>query len=248
MEYLRAIMEIYNLGNRVVNNYLVGLENGGYVLIDTGYAGSYPAFRRRLQKTGVHPEEIKFVFLTHAHDDHAGFLNEVLAVTDARVILHPKAIDGLLKGQNSFEGGCSSRMAWLFCQLLALFGKGKHRYPPLRKEYLDRMLPLDSPAFRALSLPFTVIGMPGHTADHIALLKDGLLFCGDAAMNNYPSVKRTIIWIEDLDQYRLSWEKMIALNPERIYPAHGKPFPVQDLKKFRSHLDHIRLFPLADKQ
>ena len=238
-------MKIYNLGNRGVNNYLVSLDDGGYVLIDTGYAGSYPAFRKRLQEAGVQPAEIKYVFLTHAHDDHDGFLNEVLAVTDARVILHPKAVGGLLKGQNSFEGGCSSRLAWLFCQILALLGKGAHKYPPLEEKYLDRLITIDSPAFKTLSLPFEVIETPGHTADHISMLLDGILFCGDAAMNDFPSIKRTIIWIEDLDQYRQSWEKMIALSPDRIYPAHGRPFPVQDLKRFRSHLDHIRLFPLA---
>lgn len=32
---------IYNLGNRVVNNYLVSLKGGGYVVIDTGYAEYY---------------------------------------------------------------------------------------------------------------------------------------------------------------------------------------------------------------
>lgn len=235
---------IYNLGNRVVSNYLVSLDNGGYVLIDTGYAGNYPAFRKRLKKTGVSPGEIKYVFLTHAHDDHDGFLNEVLAITDAPVILHPKAVDGLLRGQNSFEGGCSSRLAWLFCQILALFGKGEHKYPPLRKEYLDRLVTIGSPAFRALSLPFEVIATPGHTADHISLLMDGILFCGDAAMNNFPSVKRTIIWIEDLEQYKRSWEKMIALHPKMVFPAHGKPFPVEDLGKYRSYLDRIKLYAL----
>lgn len=231
---------VYNLGNRVVNNYLVSLDDGGYVLIDTGYAENYPAFRKRLEKTGVSFKEIEYIFLTHAHDDHAGFLNEVLAITDAKVILHPKAIDRLLEGQNSFKGGCSSRLAWLFCQILALFGKGEHKYPPLKKEYLDRLITIDSPAFMALSLPFEVIETPGHTADHISMLKDGILFCGDAAMNGFPSIKRTIIWIEDLEQYKRSWEKMIELNPTLVYPAHGKPFPTSDLKKYQSHLDKIR--------
>ena len=235
---------ICNLGNRVVNNCLVSLDGGGYVLIDTGYAEHFPAFRKRLEKIGVSPKEIKYVFLTHAHDDHAGFLNEVLGITDARVILHPKAVDGLLKGQNSFEGGCSSRLAWIFCQILALFGKGGHKYPPLKKEYLDRLVTIDSSAFKTLSLPFKVIGTPGHTADHISMLKDGILFCGDAAMNGFPSIKRTIIWIEDLEQYRQSWARMIALNPIMIYPAHGKPFPTSDLKKYQGHLNNIRLYPL----
>jgi len=236
---------VYNLGNRVVNNYLVSLDDGGNVLIDTGYAENYPAFRRRLMKTGVLPKEIKYVFLTHAHDDHDGFLNEVLAITDAKVILHPKAIDRLLMGQNSFEGGCSSRLAWLFCQILTLLGKGEHKYPPLKKEYLDRLITIDSPAFKALSLPFEVIETPGHTTDHISMLKDGLLFCGDAAMNNFPSIKRTIIWIENLEEYKKSWEKMIALNPKMVYPAHGKHFPTKDLEKYRSYLDSIKLYPLA---
>ena len=235
---------IYNLGNRVVNNYLVSLDGGGYVLIDTGYAENYPAFRKRLERTGVSPKEIRYIFLTHAHDDHAGFLNEVLAITDARVILHQKAVDGLLSGQNSFKGGCSSRLAWIFCQILALFGKGEHKYPSLKEEYLDRLVTIDSPAFKTLSLPFEVIETPGHTADHISMLKDGILFCGDAAMNNFPSIKRTIIWIEDLEQYRQSWEKMIELNPAMVYPSHGKPFPTNDLKKYYSHLADIRLYSL----
>ena len=117
---------IIDLGSRVVNNYLI-TGPGGAVLIDTGYDGSFPRFMKRLKASGVRPEDIRYVFLTHAHDDHAGFLNEVLAVTGAEVILHPKAVEGLKKGQNSFEGGCSSYLAYLFCQVLAMFGHGDHR-------------------------------------------------------------------------------------------------------------------------
>ena len=120
-------MTILNLGNRVVNNYLISSE-AGWILIDTGYAGGFPRFMKRLKKHHIPPKDIRYVFQTHAHDDHAGFLNEVLAATDAQVILHPKAIEGLKSGQNSFKGGCSSCLAWLFCQVLALFGHGDHRY------------------------------------------------------------------------------------------------------------------------
>ena len=115
---------IHNLGNRIVNNYLIA-SDVGYILIDTGYEGSFPRFLKMLGKNGIDPREIRYVFLTHAHDDHAGFLNELLSATDAQVLLHPKAVAGLRRGQNSFEGGCSSRPAWLFCQILALFGHGK---------------------------------------------------------------------------------------------------------------------------
>ena len=187
-------MTIINLGTRVVNNYLISSE-AGRILIDTGYAGGFAHFQKMLARHGVRPEEIRYVFLTHAHDDHAGFLNEVLAATGADVILHPGAVEGLKRGQNSFEGGCSSLLAWLFCQVLALFGHGEHRYPPIREEYLGRLIPIDSERFRDLDFPYEVLETPGHTSDHIALLVGDLLFCGDAAMNGFPSCRRTTIWI-----------------------------------------------------
>lgn len=237
---------IIDLGSRVVNNYLLS-GGDGYILIDTGYPNGSRRFLRKLKKAGIDPREIKLVFLTHAHDDHAGFLNDVLAVTDARVVLHPKAIEGLKRGQNSFEGGCSSRLAYFFCLVLAAFGHGEHRYPALREEYMDRLVPIDSEAFQTMHLPFHVLETPGHTADHVALLKDGILFCGDAAMNNFPSIRRVIIWIENLQQYRESWETILKTDPVMLYPAHGKPFPTTDLKKYLPFLDRIRLYPLKER-
>lgn len=235
--------EILNLGSRVVNAWLFRCEDG-YVLIDTGYENGFAAFRKKLRRRGIDPKRIRYVFLTHAHDDHAGFLNEVLALTDAKVILHPKAVEGLRRGQNSFAGGCSSRTARAFCGVLALAGKGEHRFPPIRPEFEDRLIPIDSEEFCRLSLPFEAVPTPGHSADHIALRRDDVLFCGDAAMNGFPSRRRTIIWIEDPEQYRRSWETILALGYTTLYPAHGKPFPAEDLRRFLPSLDRIRLFPL----
>ena len=236
-------MRILNLGNRAVNNWLIPGDNG-YILIDTGYNTGFRRFQRKLKKNRIRPEDIKTIFLTHAHDDHAGFLNEVLAVTPAKVILHPKAVEGLQKGQNSFAGGCSGRLAWCFCQVLSLLGKGEHRYPAIREEYLDRLVTTDSKAFQSMNLPFQVLETPGHTADHISLLKDDTLFCGDAAMNGFPSRKRVIIWIENLLQFRQSWEKILQSEAKMVYPGHGNPFPAEDLKKNRVFLDRVRLYPL----
>ena len=52
---------IYNLGNRVVNNYLVPIDDG-YMLIDTGYPDGFRRFQKKLQKAGIDPKEIKYVF------------------------------------------------------------------------------------------------------------------------------------------------------------------------------------------
>ena len=236
---------IYNLGSRVVNTYMIPYESG-WLLIDTGYAGGFPRFKRLLDKNGIDAKDIRYVFLTHAHDDHAGFLNEVLSATDAKVILHPAAVEGLKRGQNAFKGGCSSLLAYCFCQILSLFGHGDHRYPPILEEHLSRLITIDSEEFKSLHFLYEVIETPGHTADHISLLAEDKFFIGDAAMNNFPSTKRTIIWIQDLNQYKQSWLIILRHGTDTVlYPAHGKPFQSKDLQKYLPSLDQIKLHPLA---
>ena len=63
-------------------------------------------------------------------------------------------------------------------------------------------------------------------------------------MNGFPSTDRITIWLENLEDYKKSWETIIRLNPKKIYPSHGKSFKVEDLKKRISNLDRVKLKPL----
>lgn len=224
-------MKIINLGNRAVNNYIVSIDDK-YVLIDTGYENGFVHFYRRLHKNKIDLESISYVFLTHAHDDHAGFLNELLNHSSAKVILHPRAIERLRYGQNSFSGACSSKTALLFCKAMYLAGKGEHRFPPIEKKFEERYILFGSDTAKNITYKFSmkIIETPGHTPCSISLLlRNGILFCGDAAMNGFPSSKRTTIWIEDMSRFYASWKTILSLAPQKIYPGHGKPFSPSDL-------------------
>ena len=70
------------------------------------------------------------------------------------------------------------------------------------------------------------------------------MFCGDAAMNGFPSIGRTTIWIENLKQYRQSWETIIGKKPDLLFPAHGKPFKPAELQRNVQRLAGIRLLPI----
>ena len=188
------------------------------------------------------------MFLTHAHDDHAGFLNELLAaIPNLTVIADEKALDVLRKGQNPFTGGCTGRQALTFCKLMALFGKDDHLFPPLKKEYENRLILISDENVHDSDkvLGGKIIRTPGHTADSMSLLlNDGTLFCGDAAMNGFPSVNNVTIWAEDMRDFACSWEKIITLKPKKIYPGHGKPFSVSALQKNLAKLNKVKLYPL----
>lgn len=91
-------MDIVNAGNIIMNTYVYPCSNG-YIMIDTGYEHSLKDVESKLNRKGIKLPDIKYVFLTHAHDDHAGFLNELLGVnTDMKVIMSDKSMPTLKRG------------------------------------------------------------------------------------------------------------------------------------------------------
>lgn len=237
-------LRIINVGNRIINNYIIEI-NERYLLIDTGYQEQFKNFCKKLELNNIGLEEIAYIFLTHAHDDHAGFLNELLDNSNAKVILNEKAVQRLKIGQNSFEGGCSSYLSLFFCKIMRLFGKGEHKFPSVDSKKRYMILNADSRAEIEEKLSASIIDLPGHTTDSIGLLlNDGSLFCGDAAMNGFPSKNRITIWIENLDEYKESWRKILRRKPVMIYPSHGKPFVRADIEKNFKKLDKVKLHAL----
>lgn len=235
-------IKIHNIGGYIVKNYLLETPQG-IIAIDTGYPGKADVFKNRFEKYWP-LSALKYIFLTHHHDDHAGFLGELLDMTEAKVILHQLAIPHLEEGR-SFdppEGGYSSFPA-------SLFGRFKKDFSFPTVHLGDRAIIVSDETqqiFKQMGLPIRIVFLPGHTADSIGLLltETGQLFCGDAAMNAIISVARHTIWIDDATEFGHSWDKMIALKPSRIYPSHGTPFSPSDLVRYRHYMDGRKLIQL----
>lgn len=238
------MVELINVGNRITNQYLLKFTNG-IIVIDTGYPRGFDRFRRRFESKGYTQEDIKFIILTHAHDDHAGFLNELIDYCDAPVILSERAIKRLKFGQNVFEGGCPTRLAYFFCLFMKMLGKGKHLFPKVDRA--DRYITIEEnmDVLKANGFPLELINLPGHTSDSIGIISENVIFCGDAAMSGFPSSAKHTIWIENISDYKESWVKMIEGNVDKVYPAHGKPFSIHKLIKHKNFLNGRKLKKLS---
>ena len=239
-------MEIINLGNFAVNNFILPISNG-YMLIDTCYENGYKIFRKNILKYNIKLENIKYIFLTHAHDDHAGFLNKLLLENQKiKVIMHSNAKEGLFRGQNSFNGGCTNKLALLFCKIMAFAGKKEHKFLIVEKIFENNFIFIGSNEAKEIENNFSMqfIETIGHTNCSISLLWNNNLFCGDAAMNGLPSWNRITIWAENLNNFKLSWDKIIKLNPIKIYPGHGTPFRINDLIKYKPKIEKRKLYKL----
>lgn len=232
-------IKFFNIGGTVVNNYLLETPNG-VIAIDTGYPGGMERFKARFEKRWP-LSRLKYIFLTHHHDDHAGFLGDLLKETDAEVVLHPLAVHALEAGKSSEPAGAgySSVPASLFSIV-----KKDFSFPPVTVGSRSIIVNSESDqVFESMGLPIRILFLPGHTADSMGLFlpDSGRLFCGDAAMNMPISVARHTIWIEDAAEFSRSWDKMLALNPVKIYPSHGRPFSPKDLLKYRHFMDGRKL-------
>lgn len=250
-EYNETIKsDVLNFGNRIVNCWGYRIDNG-YVIIDTGYENSYRNFKKKLKANNIKINQIKYCFMTHAHDDHAGFINQLLFDNqEVKVIMSDKGICTLRKGQNSFVGGCTSKLALAFCNVMKLFGMGQHKFPPIQAEYESRLIIIsnDNRAYLEQELNGKIVETAGHTSDSISLLlNNGYLFCGDAAMNGFPSKYNITIWAEDKVAFLQSWQKIITLQPTKIFSGHGKPFNVQILKRNIGFVENIKLHALKHK-
>ena len=74
----KSIMSIaiHNIGGYIMKNYLLETPIG-VVAIDTGYPGGFRKFKEQFEKKWP-LSALKYIFLTHHHDDHSGFLNELI--------------------------------------------------------------------------------------------------------------------------------------------------------------------------
>ncbi len=227
----------------VTNLYLLPCQ-GGYLQVDTGYDRDYPAYRRGLERVGIRLEEIKYLLLTHHHDDHAGFLNELVHDAELTIIAHERAKALLLTGQNDRTrgGGYVSRRAKFVADIkMRLDPHWTLAFPPFALREDDWPLAGDD---RQRMCDIGVAGQllytPGHCIDHLALAMDnGDVYCGDAAASYPPlvGIRYCAIFMTDMEESYRSWQKLLEAGAKVIYPAHGRPFPAG---KLRQHMGKIR--------
>lgn len=222
---------------------------GGYLQVDTGYEHDYQVYRRNLARVGIGVENIRYLVLTHHHDDHAGFLNELTRDTSVTIIAHEQA-DALLKsGKNdkTHGGGYVNGFIKLVAGLkMRLDPHWTLTFPPFMLRENDILLAGDdNQVLRRLGVAGQILYTPGHSIDHISIVLDtGDAFCGDLAASFllWAGTNYCTVFMTDMDEAYRSWQRMLDAGAQMIYPAHGRPFPAD---KLRLNMGRIKTDALA---
>ncbi len=74
---------------QVIAAFLVPAPEGGFVLLETGPGSTVPALAAGVGAAGFRLEDLRGIFVTHVHLDHAGAAGELARRTGAPVWVHP---------------------------------------------------------------------------------------------------------------------------------------------------------------
>ena len=184
----------------------------GLVLFDTGPESTFENVAAELRKVGFQPEDVRHVFLSHIHFDHAG-ASWRFAELGATVYVHPRGAPHLIDPTK------------LVNSATRLYGDDMERL-------WGRIAPVPEQSVRIIQdmevvrvAPFEVraIATPGHASHHHVYQWDNNLFGGDVAgvrLGGGPPVPPFVPPELHIESWQQSIEKIRALNAAKLYLPH----------------------------
>ncbi|MBN1534159.1 MAG: MBL fold metallo-hydrolase [Spirochaetes bacterium] len=217
----------YRINAGINNSYLIPCR-GGWLLVDTGYPDDYGRFKKALSVTGISPGSIKWLFITHAHDEHAGFAAALRRDSGCRLIVPEQSLRDLRAGQMVWNGRAVNWRIDIISRLYGLVKRRDMRFPPVQPNRDDVILVKDDRRpLERIGIRGTLVYTPGHSPDSWSLVTDdGRAFCGDAAMNflNILGAAYRPIFITDKRQAYGSLRRLLSLGAGEFYTGHGPAF------------------------
>ncbi len=208
---------------------IYAVRSEGVILIDGGDPGKMENFKRGLELSSIKPQEIQLIILTHGHWDHIGSAKEIQALTGARILLHQKDMHFLDETHPSQPPGFT---LWgkIIIEMLKMY-TSKMQLPTFQ---VDIVAKDEEISLVEYGIPGKVVYTPGHSWGSVSVLMDGgQVLVGDLAMNMFPMriSPGLPIFGDDIQVVKKSWQKLLDLGAKTVYPAHGKPFLAERLKK-----------------
>ncbi|MEM0118045.1 MAG: MBL fold metallo-hydrolase [Conexivisphaerales archaeon] len=207
-------------GVRGANSYLY-IEPGAAALIDTGMPGNAERILDYIRVTGLKPEDLRYIVLTHADVDHSGSAKELREITGAKVAIH--SADAVrIEGKTKLKE-VKGPFSFIFNIANALISF---------QNFEPDILIKDSDSLLGLK----VVHTPGHTEGSVCLYREKeAIFVGDAlrtTKKGSPKLPPSFLSI-NMQQAKESVRRISALEYRLLLPGHGRPITIAASEKVR---------------
>ena len=189
------------------------------VLVDTLMPGNAPRIVQALADQGLAPSDLALILITHAHADHVGSAAALKALTGAPIAIHAADAAYLKAG----DGPALQGVGWAGKLMAGIISVMPQRSEPISADIVfDGELDL-----APYGVAGRVIPTPGHTYGSVSVTLDsGDVLVGDLLRGGWVGKDRPKMpyLTYDLAEVKRSIAKIAALQPRKIYTAHGGPF------------------------
>ena len=204
-----VLIDLQHLGReRVIGAYLVDTPDGP-ALHDCGPTTTFETLRAGLARHDVTPGDLRHLFLSHIHFDHAGAAG-LLVRENPRLAVHVSEIGA----PHLVDPSRLERSA-------------RRIYLDYFEQLWGSLVPIPQQNIRTVGarvVDFDCFPSPGHASHHVSYLRDGVLFAGDAAgVRIQPS---TLVMPPtpppevDIEAWDATFDELERRAPERLALIH----------------------------
>jgi glyoxylase-like metal-dependent hydrolase (beta-lactamase superfamily II) len=189
-------------------------ENG-LALFDTGPESTFAHLAKELQDAGFAAEDVRHVFLSHIHFDHAGAAWR-FARLGARIYVHPRGAPHLIDPSRLIDSAAR------------IYGDDMERlwgnFAPIAEQRVTVLE--DGDIVRLGSLEVRAMATPGHASHHHIYHWEDNVFGGDVAgvrLGGGPPIPPFVPPELHIESWLESIEKIRALQAKKLYLPHFGP-------------------------
>jgi len=206
------VLDTKHLGRPGIIAVTVLETDDGPVIFDTGPESTFETVASELRNLGFDPANVRHVFLSHIHFDHAGAAWR-FAELGATIYVHPRGAPHLI------------HPAKLVASATRLYGDQMERlWGKIAAIAAERVRVLeDNDVVQVGRLAIRALSTPGHASHHHIYHWDDTVFGGDVAgvrLGSGPPAPPFVPPELDIEAWRDSIAKMRALNPVKLYLPH----------------------------
>jgi len=221
-------VNIYPISMGVAQCFVI--QDKGVIMIDVGAPKKIKSFIKSVEQAGIKPNDIKLIIPTHGHWDHIGSAKDIKEITGARIAMHHREKEWLEKAQKHIPpavtlwGHIISKTLGFLLPLI--------HFPAAK---VDIILRDEDFSLTEFGISGKIIYTPGHSPGSVSILLDtGDAFVGDLAMNSFPLrlSPGLPIFAENIQEVKNSLKLLVDKGATKIYPAHGKSFSAELIRKF----------------
>lgn len=185
------------------------------MLFDTGPESTFDNVTQQLRKAGFAAKDVRHVFLSHIHFDHAGAAWR-FAELGATIYVHPRGAPHLIDPTRLIDSATRIYGG----DMEKLWGQ----FAPIAEQSVKVMNDMD--VVRVAPFEVRAIATPGHASHHNIYQWEDNIFGGDVAgvqLGKGPPVPPFVPPELDIESWQESIGKIRALNAKRLFLPHFGP-------------------------